>query len=399
MNPHHSIAAVFAVHGAVSGTLATRLPWIQDRLDLSPGVLGMVLLCPSIGAFVGMPMAGRLAYRIGSRAATRFLICLWCVLLTLPALAPALPVLVVVMLMFGATAGMSDVVMNAHGVAVERRVRKPIISGLHGMWCVGSLLAGGVGVLAAHSRVDARLHLAAFGAVLLLVGVLAGRGLLADDPAASAGPPPRRYALPSRAIAAIGLVGFCGTFTEGASANWAAVYLTEVTDSGPGVAAAAFTLLVLCMAVMRLVGDRLVARLGPVPVVRAGGVVAVAGGVLVVVARTPALAVTGFALIGLGVATIVPLVFAAAGNAGPTPGEGVAGVATITYLSGLTAPAVTGWIADGLSYPAAFAVVTLMAVLMTLTAGALRPKPGSGAAGSAGPTGSAEPAVAVRAGS
>jgi MFS family permease len=84
---------------------------------------------------------------------------------------------------------------------------------------------------------------------------------------------------------------------------------------------------------------------------------------------------TGFALLGVGVATVVPLVFTAAADTGSTPGEGVAGVATITYLSGLTAPAVTGWAAGALSYPAAFALITCICAPAVLLAGALRPRP------------------------
>ncbi|GGQ40857.1 MFS family permease [Actinomadura coerulea] len=179
---------------------------------------------------------------------------------------------------------------------------------------------------------------------------------------------------------AIGVVGFCATFAEGASADWTAVYLTEVTDAGPGLAAAAYTVFMSCMAGTRLLGDRLVRRLGPARVVRCGGVVAVLGGALVVASRAPGPAIAGFALLGVGVATVVPLVFAAAGDAGATPGEGVAGVATITYLSGLTAPAVTGWTAGALSYPAAFALITCVVAVMTVTAGALNPR-GGGAAG------------------
>ncbi|GLW07031.1 MFS transporter [Microtetraspora sp. NBRC 13810] len=374
MSHHRSIAAVFAVHGATAGSLATRVPWLQDHLDLGPGVLGLALLCPSIGAFVGMPLASRLAYRFGGRAATRVLLALWCVGLALPVLTPSLLWLFPAFLLYGAAAGMCDVVMNAHAVVLERHLGRSIMSGLHGMWCVGSLAGGGVGALAAHGGVDARLHLGAASLVLLVAGVLAGRDLLPDTAPAD-GPAPRRFALPSRAILAIGLVGFCALFAEGASANWAAVYLTEVTAAGPGTAAAGYTIFMLCMAGARLAGDRVVGRIGPVVAVRAGGVVAAAGGVLVVVARTPVLCVIGFAMIGLGVAVIAPLVFAAAGNAGPTPGEGVAGVATITYLSGLTAPAVTGWVAGGVSYPAAFAMITGVAVLLTLLAPVLRPAP------------------------
>lgn len=321
------------------------------------------------------PTASRVAHRIGERRTVRLLLAAWCAVLALPALAPAPAWLFGAMLLYGAAAGMCDVVMNSHAVAVERSVRRPVMSGLHGLWCVGSLAAGGAGVLAAHARVDARLHLGLVAAVLLAVAVPAGRGLLADRPDEGV-PAPRRFALPTRAVLAIGIVGFCGTFAEGASADWAAVYLTKVADAGPGLAAASYTVFMSCMAGTRLVGDRLVRRLSAPKVVRYGGSVAVLGGILVVVSRAPLPAIAGFALLGAGVATVVPLVFAAAADTGSTPGEGVAGVATITYLSGLTAPAITGWTAGALSYPAAFAMITCVVAVMTLSAGALRPRGG-----------------------
>ncbi|MEV4177313.1 MFS transporter [Nonomuraea sp. NPDC049709] len=379
MSHHRAIAAVFAVHGAVAGSLSTRIPWIQDHLALDPRLLGLALLCPPIGAFIGMPMAGRVAYRFGSRAATRVLIALWCAGLALPALSPSPIWLFAAFLLFGAAAGMSDITMNAHAVVLERRLGRSIMSGLHGMWAVGSLAAGGIGTVAAQAGVDARLHLATVSAVLLVLGGLAGRHMYADDSPADA-PAPRRFALPSRAILPLGVVGFCATFAEGASANWSAVYITEVTDAGPGMAAAGYTIFMFCMAGTRLLGDRVIRLLGPVRAVRTGGAVAVLGGVVVVTARTPVPAIAGFALVGLGVAVIVPLVFAAAGNAGATPGEGVTGVATITYLSGMIAPAVTGWVAGGLSYPAAFALITGVVVVLTLLAQVLRPSAGGGGA-------------------
>ncbi|MEU5860748.1 MFS transporter [Nonomuraea sp. NPDC047529] len=375
MSPHRAIAAVFAAHGAVAGSFATRIPWIQEHVHLSAGLLGFVLLCPSIGAFAAMPLASRLAHRFGSRATTRVLLALWCGGLALPAFAPAPIWLFAIFLLYGASAGMCDVVMNAHGVTLERHLNKPVVSGLHGMWAVGSLAAGGLGTLAAQAGIDARLHLGVVAAVLVVLGGIAGRGLLPDGPQAADAPAPRRFALPSRAILAVGVVGFCGTFAEGASSNWAAVYLTNVADAGPGAAAAGYTIFMLCMAGARLAGDRVVRLTGPVRAVRMGGIVAVAGGVLVVLSRTPVLGVIGFALVGLGVAVVVPLVFTAAGNAGPTPGEGVAGIATITYLSGLTAPALTGWVAGSVSYPAAFTLVTGVLVALTVLAPVLRPRP------------------------
>ncbi|MEU9832065.1 MFS transporter [Streptosporangium sp. NPDC048047] len=386
MSPHRAIAAVFALHGAVAGSLATRVPWIQDHLGLSPAVLGFVLFCPSIGAFVGMPMAARLAHRLGGTVATRLLIALWCAGLALPALMPAPAWLFPTFLLYGAAAGMSDVVMNSHAVVVERHLGRSIMSGLHGMWSVGSLVAAGAGTLAAQAEIDARLHLGVTALVLVALAAVAGRGLLADTTSAGA-PAPRRFALPSRAIAVVGLLGFCATFAEGSSTNWSALYLTEVTDAGPGVAAAGYTVFMFFMAGTRLIGDRFVRRFGAVATVRAGGAVAVIGGVIVVASRAPLPGIAGFALLGLGIAVIVPLVFVTAGNTGPTPGDGVAGVATITYLSGLLAPAVTGWIADGLSYPAAFGVITGVIALVPFLAVALRPRAAASAPEPAVPTG------------
>ena len=380
MTHHRAIALVFAVHGAVSGSLITCIPWFQQHFHLSPATLGLLLLCQPVGAFLAMPMAGRIAHHLGGRTATRLLILLWCVWLPVPALAPAPGWLFLAFLVYGMIAGTSDVLMNAHGVALERRLGRSIIAGLHGRWSVGSLAAGGAGILAVGCGLDARDHLLAVTALLLVLAAVAGRALAPDEPARADAPAPRRFALPTRAILAVGLVGFCATFAEGASSNWAAIYTTKVAAAGPSTATAAYTVFMLCMAATRLVGDRVVGRFGPVAMVRGGGVTAACGGLLVVLARTPWLCIAGFALVALGIAVIVPLVFSAAGNSGGATGDGVAGVATITYLSGLIAPAAMGWVAGAVSYPAAFAMVVLVGVAMAVLAGTLRRggSPGAG---------------------
>ncbi len=125
------------------------------------------------------------------------------------------------------------------------------------------------------------------------------------------------------------------------------------------------------MAVARLVGDRVVDRFGAVRTVRVGGVAATAGGVLVVTAPHPATALAGFGLLGLGVAVVVPLAFAAAARSGPNPSQAIAGVATITYTSGLIAPSLIGGLADLTSLVVSFGVVTLLCAGLVAGAGVL----------------------------
>ncbi|WP_406339026.1 MFS transporter [Streptomyces sp. NBC_00649] len=367
----YAVATVFCVHGAVTGSFATRVPWIQDHAGVSAGQLGIALAFPALGASVAMPLAGWVSHRFGARTALRGLLALWTLALILPSLAPDLAVLCVALFAYGASAGMSDVAMNALGVEVENRLDRSIMSSLHGMWSVGALIGSAAGTLAAHLGSDARLHHLLAAATLTAVGFIACGGVLDLHPTEDEEPPPR-FALPPRSALLIGAVGFCAVFAEGASLDWSAVYLRDVLDTSAGLAAACTTAFTLTMAVARLAGDRIVDRFGAVRTVRVGGVGAALGGLLVVVAPNPAVAMAGFGLMGLGIAVVVPLAFAAAGRSGPNPSQAIAGVATITYTSGLVAPSAIGTVADATSLVVSFGLVTFLACGLAVFAGVLR---------------------------
>ncbi|MFC6065561.1 MFS transporter [Streptomyces ochraceiscleroticus] len=366
-----SVALVFLVHGSVTGNFATRVPWIQEHTGVSAGQLGLALAFPAIGASLAMPLAGRISHRFGARTALRGLLALWTLALTLPALSPNLYTLCGALLVYGATAGMSDVAMNALGVETENRLDRPIMSGLHGMWSVGALLGSAAGTVAAHTGTDARLHLALAAGVLTVLGAVFCQGVLDLRSAPDEHPPPR-FALPPKSALIIGAVGFCAVFAEGASLDWSAVYLRDVLGTSAGLAAGSTTAFACTMAAARLAGDHVVARFGAVRTVRTSGVLATAGGLLIIAAQHPAMAVAGFALIGLGIAVVVPLAFAAAGRSGPAPSQAIAGVATITYTSGLIAPSAIGSIAQATSLTGSFVLVTVLALGLILGAGVLR---------------------------
>lgn len=367
----YAVAAVFAVHGAVTGSFATRVPWIQDHAGVSAGQLGLALAFPALGASVAMPLAGSISHRFGARNALRGLIALWTLALTLPSLAPNLLTLCLALFTFGATAGMADVAMNALGVEVENRLDRSIMSGLHGMWSAGALIGSVGGTLAAHLGTDARLHHAFAAATLTFLGILACRWVLDLQPAEDEEPPPR-FALPPRSALLIGAVGFCAVFAEGASLDWSAVYLRDQLDTSAGLAAACTTGFTLTMALARIAGDKVVDRFGAVRTVRFSGVLATLGGLLIVVSDHPAVAMAGFALLGLGIAVVVPLCFAAAGRSGPNPSQAIAGVATITYTSGLIAPSAIGGLAQATSLMVSFCVVTVLSSGLAVFAGVLR---------------------------
>lgn len=374
-----AVTAVFAVHGAVFGSFATRVPWVQEHVGAGAGQLGLALLMPGLGSILAMPVAGGLLHRWSGRAATRALIAAFAAALALPALAPRLWVLCLSLLVMGAAAGTADITMNAQAVRTEQRAGRAIMSSFHGAWSIGGLLASGVGVLAAHAGVDARVHLGLMAVLLVGIGVAAASRVSRNPPESQAtdAPRPPLIALPPRPVLLIGVIGFCAVFAEGVSADWCAVYLRDVADASPGVAASAYSAFAAMMGLARLVGDPVVRRLGAVRTVRIGGAVATAGAALVIGAGSlgtgaTGCAIAGFGLLGVGIAVVVPLAFTAAGQ-GPRPEQAIAGVATIAYGSGLAAPGLIGGIAQVASLPAAFVLVGVLAAFVAVGAPALRP--------------------------
>jgi MFS family permease len=368
-----AVAVVFMLFGADMGTFASRLPWIADRLHLSSGILGVsVGLMTALGAVVTIPFAARLVHRYGARASTKALIAATGVLLPLPALAPSALALAGVMLVIGAVYGTCDNAVNAQAVEAERRVGRSIMSGLHGMWSVGVLVGALVGSLAAREHVDPRVQFTVMGAVIAIGGSAATWWFIkapADDAAAVEAP---KFVFPRGIILAIGLVGFAAIFVEMAGNDWSAVYMHWILHASQAKAALATGIFAGSMATGRLCGDAVIRKIGAGTCVRICGVLGTAGCLLVAAAANAGLALAGFLLIGVGVSVVIPLVFAAAGNSGPSPALGVAGVATISYGAGLAAPSAIGGIADVSSLRVAFAVAALLASAVAVGAGLLQ---------------------------
>ena len=371
-------AALFTVFGVAQGSWAGRIPWVQDNLDLSAGALGLALLGPAAGALLFMPIVGQLVHRFGVRAIAVTGVLGVGVAVALPAYAPSLWALLGALVLLGAAGGILDIAVNAYGVDVERRYGRPIMSGLHGMWSVGGLIGSAGAGFVAHAGIPATTHLAVVGAAVAVIGAAIAMRMRATAVTADRGP---TFALPSRSVLLIAVVGFCALFTEAAIGDWGAVFLTDVRDSGPGLAATAYSAFSICMAIGRLAGDRMVARFGPSGLVRVAATVGVAGLLVAVIVPHPAAALAGFGLLGLGIATVVPLTFSAAGNRGEDSGQGqaatsIAAVATVSYLGWLAGPSAVGGIAQVTSLPVALAVAAALLAVVAVLAKSLDPRRG-----------------------
>jgi MFS family permease len=357
---------VFFLTGFVYAAWATRIPAIKADLGLSDGALGLAILGLEAGAIAGLPAGAALAARAGSRAALQLGYVAYPAALLAVALAPTLPALAAALAAMAAASSVIDVAMNVQGIELERRYRRPLLSSLHAGHPFGLVAGGLLGSVAAAGRVSVTAHLGAVAAAGLVAGLGATVWLVRDrDRSGTAG----AFARPGGPLLGLGLIAFCAFLLDGAAYNWSAVHLSSEHGAGGGLAAAAFTLFSLTLAVGRLFGDRLVERLGRVRVVRACGVVAAAGTVLAVAAPGAGVSLAGWALFGLGLAALAPTVLGAAPSAGRgSPAAAIAAVTTVGYLGSFTGPPLVGALAEAGSLSAALGLLALVSGAVVLLA-------------------------------
>jgi len=373
MTARAAVTIVFAINGLLYGAWAARIAAIGDRLELSAGRIGLALAFIAAGSLGAMPVAGRAASRSGSRPAARVALVAFCAASALAPAAPSLALLCAACLALGASAGALDVVMNAHGVAVERAHARPMLSSFHAAFSAGGLAGALLGAGGAAAGVDVRVELALLAAGAAVVGTLATRSLLAASADALGAPArPRPESAPrfrgiDRRLLILGALAFCCLLCEGAAADWSAVYLDRDLAASAGTAGLAYAAFSITMVAGRLAGDALTVRFGPAALVRRGALVASAGLGAALLAGDASVALAGFACLGAGLSIVIPQVFRAAA-AGRDSGPALARVTTLGYLGFLAGPPLIGGIAEATSLPAALAVLPLLGLAMAAMA-------------------------------
>jgi MFS family permease len=367
VSPRAAVTIFFALDGFAVASFFARLPAIQDRLSLSNGRIGLALLALTVALLISQPLAGALASRRGSTPLVTAGALLVSAAIVAPAFAGTFGALVLSTAAIGFSAGVLDVTMNMQGVAVERRLPRPILSGLHAAYSIGMLggaLAAGAAAAAGWSP---RTHLLLVGVLCALVTLASARALLPAGIDAAAHAP--AFARPSRALAGLGAIAFCVLLTEGAIGDWSAIHLAETLAASEGTAVAGLAAFAGTMTIGRLFGDRITQRLGSVAHLRGGALVAAFGIVVAAIAPSVPVAVAGFACAGIGLSALFPLmVRAASDRGGDSPGPAIAAVSTAGYGGLVTGPPLVGFVAEATSLRVALAAIL---GLLCLTAAAL----------------------------
>lgn len=368
-----TVTLLFLADGLLVGSWASRIPAVQHQAGLTDSELGFALFATALGALIAMPVAGWLTVGVGSRAVVGAALLIGSLALALVSFAGSFTIVALGLFGFGAGTGATNVSANAQGLAIERARKRSILSSFHAAFSGGALVGAAAGALVAAGDVGPREH---FTIVGIIVGALALAGMhwrlprAADDQ--------RRAPVlvrPPRALVLIGAAAFFTMLAEGAAADWSAVYLSGSVGAAAGAAALAYAAFSVAMVASRLSGDWANQRIGPVALVRSGGLVAGSGLAFALLAASPFAGLAGFAAMGAGMGVVVPVLFRSAGS---TPavasGVGVAAVSTIGWLGFLAGPPAIGLAAGAAGLRNALWIVVAATLSLALLARSVEPR-------------------------
>ncbi|GAA2817415.1 MFS transporter [Nonomuraea rubra] len=365
---------VYAVQGLSFASLLIQVANLQAKHGLDEGSLTMLLLVVPVFAGVGSVAAGAFAARFGSKLLLRIAQPVVAGAVVLAGLAPNVPLLLPVLLLFGVAVGAVDAGMNMQGVAVERRYGVEVLNGFHCVWSVFSLAAA----LWASGAAGLPLPVVmALPMVLAVAGSLyAGRDLCTREEekveaegTAVAGRFPWRPIIPLCLAMGFLYVG------DAAVSNFNTVFMKDVLAASPAVIPLAYAAYQATTLAVRLGGDFAVRRYGPAAIVRIGGVIATLGFLGVVLAPTQPLGIVAFGLTGVGLAVVAPQSFSAAGKLDPAgTGVAIARVNLFNYVGFIVGAALVGGIADAADMRVAFAAPLVLAAAIIALAPGFEPK-------------------------
>jgi MFS family permease len=359
----YTVAVYFFFCGLLFSSWASRIPTIKEAFGLNEAELGAVLVMLPLGSFIALPIAGWAVHKVGSRWMTMFSCIGYALMLYVVSIGSTVFMLSLSLFFFGFMGDLLNIAMNTQGLDVQHRYKKPILSSFHGMWSLGALAGALVGGWTLKRNLSTTEHflLIMFGVIiisLLLVVFL----IKADDKEEEG---KKLFVMPDKALWLIGMICFCCALCEGAMADWSALYYKEVINDPGRVSTTGFTFYIFAMALGRFSGDRLLMWLHYRRVLMLDSLLIAGGLTLALAFRNPILVIAGFALVGFGVSTVIPIAYMLAGKSKTMKASvALAAVSTIGFTGFLIGPPIIGFIAHQTGLRIALLLVLLMGLFI-----------------------------------
>ncbi|RZK30419.1 MAG: MFS transporter [Hymenobacter sp.] len=362
-----AVSASFLLQGLCFSTWASRIPTVQQKLHLSETALGGVLLAVPVGLIASLPITGWLVAKYGSRNMTVIAVLLYSGVLPLLGLAQNTTQLMAALVVFGFGSNMANISVNTQGVGVEAIYGKSILATFHGVWSLAGFMGAAIGGQMIKWEVPIFQHFALMAGVIWL-GVALMRPYLVPADAPSPGDQPL-FVLPDKSLMLLGILAFCSLLAEGTMFDWSGVYFKKIVLADKAQVGLGFSAFMSMMATGRFIADWFTDKFGRARTLQISGLLTATGLSIAVAFPSLLVASLGFMLVGLGVSSVVPLVYSSAGRSRTMPaGVALAAVSTVGFAGFLLGPPLIGLVAGATSLKVSFTIIACMGLAVAALA-------------------------------
>jgi MFS family permease len=301
---------------------------------------------------------------------------------SLPVFAKSIEMLFVALLIVGVALSTLELGLNVEADRAEKTTKLVIMSRCHGFWSLGIMFGSLIGAGSMALHLSAQWSIPVVALIVLPLALITSVKLPADEKAVAA-PSTATSAGAPRKLPSFALLGICAftfgvTMTEGAIADWSAVYLKDVQLAGGAATGLGYSVFACLVATGRFAGDSMKARFGAVAIARGCGCAALVGLVIVLLAPGTFMALVGFGCIGIGVSVGFPLAVTA--SAGLTDRPAAASVAILSFialLGFLVGPPLIGFVGEFWGLRAGLAILLVPLAASLAFTGMLAPRAGA----------------------
>lgn len=365
-----AVSTYFFIAGFTFASWASRIPDIKSKLQLSDAGLGGVLFALPLGLMVSLPISGYLVARFGSRPIVIITALTYPLTLIVLGMAPTIWLLSATLFVFGFWGNLFNISFNTQAVGVEALYGRSIMASFHGLWSLAGFTGAAVGTLMVNLELSPFIHFCIVCATAFLLVLVSFNHTLPDSNSNDSQP---IFAKPDSSILKLGLIAFGCLVCEGTMFDWSGVYFQKVVKAPAAYTTVGYVAFMSSMAAGRFIADWLVTKFGIKPMLQFSGTIISIGLLTAVIFPGLVTATAGFLLVGLGVSSVVPLVYGLAGKSKTLlPGVALAAVSTIGFLGFLIGPPLIGFIAEASSLRWSFTLIALIGLATAILAGKVK---------------------------
>lgn len=366
-----AISIIFLCYGLTFASWASRIPTIKENFNLNETSLGALLLMLPIGSFISLPLAGLLVAKWNSKVVTKLAINLYLLSLLAIGFMDSIYLLGLVLFCFGLMGNMVNIAINTQAVGLEIHYKRNIMAAFHGMWSLAGFAGAAIGAFMIGGDILIKYHYTIIFGSGLVAAWISFRWLLKNDQEEGEDKP--IFALPDKRLILLGIIAFCSMLAEGTMFDWSGVYFQKIVNAPEKWVGLGYTTFMISMAGTRFLADNFTKKYGIKKVIRVSGLFTVAGFLLSILAPYFITALIGFFIVGIGVSSVVPLVFSAAGRTKTmSSGVALASVSTMAFFGFLIGPPLIGFLAGWMNLQLSFAFIVLTGIATVVLAGKIK---------------------------